>query len=212
MSSRRKLQQQQQQEQASTNENQHQQGDTTTTTTTTTTTVRIKVFAFDLMYLNGISYIHKPLYERQIALRNNFTSNDGFDFVSSKLLIDYDELLLRRYLEDAVQNGAEGLMLKMLGCRPSTVPDKATHKQDDDDSTNNPSGNIVAFSDHFDAAKISLSRELSLSPYEAGTRSHSWLKVKRDYVEGYADTIDVVPIGAWYVIFSLLCVRILSWC
>ncbi len=35
------------------------------------------------------------------------------------------------------------------------------------------------------------------SPYEAGTRSNSWLKVKRDYVAGYADTIDVVPIGAW---------------
>ena len=34
--------------------------------------------------------------------------------------------------------------------------------------------------------------------YEAGTRSHSWLKVKRDYVAGFADTIDVVPIGAWY--------------
>ena len=41
----------------------------------------------------------------------------------------------------------------------------------------------------------SLPKEISL--YEAGTRSHSWLKVKRDYVAGYADTINVVPIGAW---------------
>ena len=36
------------------------------------------------------------------------------------------------------------------------------------------------------------------SSYEAGTRSRSWLKVKRDYVAGFSDTIDVVPIGAWY--------------
>jgi DNA ligase 1 len=36
------------------------------------------------------------------------------------------------------------------------------------------------------------------TPYEAGTRSRSWLKVKRDYIGGFADTIDVVPIGAWY--------------
>jgi ATP-dependent DNA ligase len=34
--------------------------------------------------------------------------------------------------------------------------------------------------------------------YQAGTRSHSWLKVKRDYIGGFSDTIDVVPIGAWY--------------
>jgi hypothetical protein len=39
--------------------------------------------------------------------------------------------------------------------------------------------------------------EMGRSTYESGTRSHSWLKVKRDYVKGYADTIDVVPIGAW---------------
>ena len=34
--------------------------------------------------------------------------------------------------------------------------------------------------------------------YESGVRSHTWLKVKRDYVAGFSDTIDVVPIGAWY--------------
>jgi len=34
--------------------------------------------------------------------------------------------------------------------------------------------------------------------YESGVRSHTWLKVKRDYIAGFSDTIDVVPIGAWY--------------
>ena len=34
--------------------------------------------------------------------------------------------------------------------------------------------------------------------YESGTRSSQWIKVKRDYIAGFADTIDVVPIGAWY--------------
>ncbi|KAJ0634179.1 putative DNA ligase (ATP) [Helianthus annuus] len=27
--------------------------------------------------------------------------------------------------------------------------------------------------------------------------SDSWLKVKRDYVEGLNDSLDLVPIGAW---------------
>lgn len=29
-------------------------------------------------------------------------------------------------------------------------------------------------------------------------RSDEWLKMKRDYVASMRDTIDVVPIGAWY--------------
>jgi DNA ligase-1 len=43
-----------------------------------------------------------------------------------------------------------------------------------------------------------LEETVSSSFYEAGTRSRSWLKIKRDYVAGFSETIDVVPIGAWY--------------
>ncbi|KAM0032417.1 putative DNA ligase (ATP) [Helianthus debilis subsp. tardiflorus] len=34
--------------------------------------------------------------------------------------------------------------------------------------------------------------------YLPSKRSDSWLKVKRDYVEGLNDSLDLVPIGAWY--------------
>jgi DNA ligase-1 len=34
--------------------------------------------------------------------------------------------------------------------------------------------------------------------YESGTRGQLWLKLKRDYMADFADTIDVVPIGAWH--------------
>ncbi|KAL6007403.1 hypothetical protein ACLOJK_032900 [Asimina triloba] len=34
--------------------------------------------------------------------------------------------------------------------------------------------------------------------YAASKRSDSWLKVKRDYVEGLNDSLDLVPIGAWH--------------
>ncbi|XP_010528512.1 PREDICTED: DNA ligase 6 isoform X2 [Tarenaya hassleriana] len=36
------------------------------------------------------------------------------------------------------------------------------------------------------------------SGYFPSKRSDSWLKVKRDYVEGLNDTLDLVPIGAWH--------------
>lgn len=34
--------------------------------------------------------------------------------------------------------------------------------------------------------------------YLPSKRADSWLKVKRDYVEGLNDSLDLVPIGAWY--------------
>ncbi|XP_057784284.1 DNA ligase 6 isoform X2 [Salvia miltiorrhiza] len=36
------------------------------------------------------------------------------------------------------------------------------------------------------------------SGYAPSKRSDAWLKVKRDYVEGLSDSLDLVPIGAWY--------------
>ena len=37
-----------------------------------------------------------------------------------------------------------------------------------------------------------------LSTYEPDKRCESWLKVKRDYVDGIGDSLDLVPIGAWH--------------
>ena len=130
-------------------------------------TVQIRVFAFDLMYLNGESLLQMPLWERQSLLQQYFRATDGFAFASSLELSIFDEKQITAYLQEAVEGGAEGLMVKLTG--------KVTN-------TKRPE-NITS----------------SLScPYESGTRSQTWLKVKRDYVSGFADTIDVVPIGAWY--------------
>ena len=125
--------------------------------------VNISIFVFDLMYLNSKSLLKTPLYERQQLLRDHFSKTQGFDFAPSIALDTYDETRVQEYLHEAVQGGAEGLMIKLAGILGTT-------------------GRPSAFSCH----------------YESGVRSHTWLKVKRDYVAGVADTIDVVPIGAWH--------------
>ncbi len=135
--------------------------------------IRVKVFAFDIMLLNGKSLVNEELFERKARLYELFEETNDFLFVSSRKLTAYDEDKIKVYLSEAVEHGAEGLMIKLLG-RKSVFENKQDITTNEKPTT-----------------------EVMNSLYEAGTRSHSWLKVKRDYVAGYSDTIDVVPIGAW---------------
>ena len=125
-------------------------------------TISIRIYSYDLLYLNGRSLLQEPLWKRQELLQNHFSSTPGFGFASSVYLPTYDEVILQNALKAAVAGGAEGLMIKLTGRQPpQTECDRSFG-------------------------------------YESGTRSKLWLKLKKDYVQGSADTIDVVPIGAWF--------------
>lgn len=131
-------------------------------------TVQIRVFVFDIMYLNGQPLVDKPLYQRIDALRSTFRETQGFTFASSIEIPSFDEAQISTYLREAVEGGAEGLMMKLTG---------KSHTQEKEASGD---------------------ENMKVCTYESGTRSTSWLKVKRDYVDQFKDTIDVVAIGAWY--------------
>ena len=113
-------------------------------------TVQVALFAFDLLYLNGKSYLGETLRVRREALRAHFTEVEGeFAFAVGKDTGDVEEI--GAFLNEAVQSSCEGLMVKALD-------------------------------------------EQSL--YTPGKRS--WLKCKKDYLDGVGDTLDLVPIAAFY--------------
>ncbi|CAI5742994.1 unnamed protein product [Peronospora destructor] len=128
--------------------------------------VPVCIYVFDLLYLNGESFLGTPLAKRREKLREMFEVNPGnFEFATSLDVEDsvnvkdnpeaMEEAVdkVRNFLEEAVRENCEGLMVK-------TLEKEAT--------------------------------------YEPANRSHKWLKLKKDYLDGIGDSVDLVPIGAFH--------------
>eukprot|EP00026_Physarum_polycephalum_P001905 Phypoly_transcript_01908.p1 GENE.Phypoly_transcript_01908~~Phypoly_transcript_01908.p1 ORF type:complete len:972 (+),score=243.78 Phypoly_transcript_01908:40-2955(+) len=114
--------------------------------------VKICLYVFDLLYLNGKPVIDETLKRRREIISEAFTIVDG-EFVCATYRDISDVNDIQPFLNEAVQNSCEGLMVKTL------------------------------------------TKE---STYEPSKRSYNWLKIKKDYLEGLTDTVDIVPIAAWY--------------
>ncbi|KAK1944583.1 DNA ligase 1 [Phytophthora citrophthora] len=128
--------------------------------------VPVCIYAFDLLFLNGESFLSTPLAQRREKLREMFKVKPGnFEFATSLDVEDgvdvkdnpeaMEEAVdkVRNFLEEAVRENCEGLMVK-------TLEKEAT--------------------------------------YEPANRSHKWLKLKKDYLDGIGDSADLVPIGAFH--------------
>ncbi|KAJ3558816.1 hypothetical protein NM688_g696 [Phlebia brevispora] len=133
--------------------------------------VRVCLFAFDLLYLNGESLLQRPFSERRALLKEHFQEVPGeFSFAKASDCETVEEI--QAFLEESIKDGCEGLMVKML--------------------------------------------ETESSYYEPSRRSINWLKVywhgqpglnvvdklvaqvKKDYLAGIGDSLDLVVVGAYY--------------
>ena len=75
--------------------------------------VFVKLFGFDLLYLNGEPLLHLALSERRAKLMAHFVPvADEFDFATHRDCHTTEEI--QTFLDESVASGCEGLMVKML--------------------------------------------------------------------------------------------------
>ncbi|KDN40090.1 ATP-dependent DNA ligase [Tilletiaria anomala UBC 951] len=115
--------------------------------------VKVKLFAFDILYLNGEPLLHLDLATRRKLLHENFQPVENeFDFARSEDCTTVEEI--QTFLDASVKDSCEGLMVKMLNGAAST--------------------------------------------YAPSQRSQNWLKLKKDYLAGTGDSLDLIVVGAFY--------------
>ncbi|KAI0780041.1 hypothetical protein C8Q74DRAFT_1262700 [Fomes fomentarius] len=140
--------------------------------------VSVCVFAFDIMFLDGQILLERPFRERRALLRARFPPctplQQGaarFDHVKSVESEEGREAV-EEFWQTAVNSSSEGLMVKLLDS--GEVLEEPNQKKDKP------------------------RRKPLPATYEPDKRTSAWLKLKKDYVVGLGDSLDLVPVGAWH--------------
>lgn len=154
--------------------------------------VIVGVFSFDLMLINDTSLLNQPFSIRRHLLRTLLPAffDDGnlaiarFGHVESIDSTNPDDI--QAFFQHVVAHKCEGLMVKLLESGEGLVGEDAAGDEE-----------IIEVKKVDIATKQGNKKPLP-STYEPDARSQGWLKVKKDYLEGMGDSLDLVPIGAWW--------------
>ncbi|KAF9454008.1 ATP-dependent DNA ligase [Macrolepiota fuliginosa MF-IS2] len=139
--------------------------------------VSVCLYGFDLMYLNGEVLLQKTFRERRSLLESLFSpyipKETGLARFAHVENMDSEtgETSVEEFWQRSIQSQCEGLMIKLL----------------DNDMAH----------DEGDGKDNSRKKPLPAT-YEPDKRTAAWLKLKKDYVTGIGDSLDLVPIGAWH--------------
>lgn len=140
---------------------------------------------FDLLYLNGEPLVKEPLSKRRSLLREHFKEVPGQWIFAHSLDTNKMEEV-QEFLEESVK----GLIGGIIFCGPEIYANRSRAL------------NFARFD--FGAQLISGNCEGLMvktldeeATYEIAKRSRNWLKLKKDYMDGVGDSIDVVVIGGY---------------
>ncbi|KAG8689187.1 hypothetical protein FRC08_011062, partial [Ceratobasidium sp. 394] len=145
--------------------------------------VVVCVYAFDLMYLNGEPLLGNSFRERRQLLRDWFPPFIPDDPSCSRLAhvqsveSESGREVVEEFWEKAVESQCEGLMIKLLDSGEVLEVDEENPKTKE---------------------KRKGRRKPLPATYEPDKRTSAWLKLKKDYVDGLGDSLDLVPIGGWH--------------
>ncbi|GAA5892912.1 hypothetical protein JCM6882_006892 [Rhodosporidiobolus microsporus] len=189
--------------------------------------VRVGIYAFDLMLLNNESLLSSPFRRRRTLLRSLFPALRPSDARLAKFELipscESTELAdVREFFEECVRGKAEGIMVKLLDeievevdvegegeAKEEGGEDEAEDAAENDDGSSGSesgsrtgSGSEKGKADEGGRSKGGGGRKgrrkVLPATYEPDKRADSWCKVKKDYLEDLGDSLDLVPIGAWY--------------
>ncbi|KAK9793179.1 hypothetical protein WJX73_007861 [Symbiochloris irregularis] len=172
--------------------------------TTHEVTVAVCVFAFDLLYMDGEALVKLPLRERREML-----------LAALPHLTPGHVQIAHSFELCAGSDAGTKTPVSRAATPQLTDADTNAHTAEACDNSPSVAGNAEEAEPDMDvAARV---QEALLESFAAGTeglmlkaldgpasgyqpskRSESWLKVKKDYCEGLRDSLDLVPIGAWY--------------
>lgn len=174
-------------------------------------TIDVCMFAFDLMYLNGQPLLDRPFRERRNLLRSLFTEvPHNFTWVKSLDATSQDPETIQEFFKSATDIKCEGIMVKILDNLPElaytgdgSVPTvEETTKPAPAPKTKKPTkkAKTAAATDQQqpEEPKAKTRRKPLLATYEPDKRLDSWLKVKKDYNNTTADTLDLIPVAGWH--------------
>ncbi|RQM24184.1 hypothetical protein B5M09_001740 [Aphanomyces astaci] len=155
------------------------------------------LFAFDCLYLNGTSLVHRPFQDRRAALHAAFTPPSTS---TTSTLPGQPPRSPRQQLPQRFQFVQSQDVSFSLHEDPDT-------DENEDLLSNSPAKllqNVLQAA--VDADCEGLMVKALDEPYKPGCRTHTWLKVKRDYLPAtpcmasgmfLPDSLDLVPIAAF---------------
>src|SRR3989338_3030357 len=74
--------------------------------------IPVRLYVFELLYLNGKNYIGKPYIERKKALKEIIKKGETLIFAQE--IVTEEEEKINEFFEDSVKKGFEGIIAKKL--------------------------------------------------------------------------------------------------